>query len=127
MARRDLLWVILLVGLGVRLVRIGIPMLEVAPTRQAQTAVIARKPLLFLYTRQMAELYRDTHVIPMEDFAGYLGAPLIDVDSVRRAAQIALHPVDPIRYNDYKYDFLTHPATENQFNRDILLREFAGR
>lgn len=42
MARRDLFWAILLAGLAVRLVRIGIPMLEVAPTRQAQTAVIAR-------------------------------------------------------------------------------------
>lgn len=89
------------------------------------TAVMARKPLIFIYTGQMLEIYRNTHVTPMEGYASYLGAPMVNVDAVRAAAEIELKPVDSARYDAYKYDFLTNPETENQFTRDILLRELS--
>lgn len=88
-------------------------------------AVMARKPLLFIYTRQMREIYGDSLIAPMGGFADYLGAPMIETDSVRSPEELELKPVDPARYDAYKYDFLTSPETENQFTRDILLREFS--
>ncbi|MDE2290512.1 MAG: hypothetical protein KGL53_00410 [Elusimicrobia bacterium] len=89
-------------------------------------AVMTRKPLLFLYTRQMAEIYQDSRIAPMRGFAEYLGAPMVDVDSVESPEGVALRPVDETRYASYKYDFLTSPETEEQYTRDILLREFTA-
>jgi|GEM_PF-1899586 len=89
-------------------------------------AVMTRKPLMFVYTSQMLEIYHDSRIAPMKGFADYLGAPMIEVDSVKSPEELELKPIDAARYDSYKYEFLTNPETENQFTRDILLREFSG-
>jgi hypothetical protein len=89
-------------------------------------AAMTRKPLMFLYTRQMMEIYADSRIAPMKGFADYLRAPMLEVDAVTSPDQLELKPIDEDAYARYKYDFLTNPETENQFTRDILLREFGG-
>lgn len=86
-------------------------------------AVLGLKPLLFIYTGEMAALYRHAQLRYIRAIAGYLGAPVLNADEVRSAEEIRLAPVDEARYRDYKYRFLTTPESENAFNRDIVLRE----
>lgn len=90
-------------------------------------AVLARKPLLFFYTGEMGTLYAETRIRPMRGFAGYLGAPVLDADALRSAAEIPDAVVDERRYEDYRYDFLTNRGTEHERTRDIVLRELGGK
>jgi len=89
-------------------------------------AVLARKPLLFFFTGEMGTLYAETRIRPMRGFAGCLGAPVLDADALRSSEEIPAAAVDEKLYADYKYDFLTSPATEKTFTRDIVLRELGG-
>jgi hypothetical protein len=86
-------------------------------------AVLAGKPLLFVYTQDLIDLY-DFFLTDIQDFSGYLGSPILNVDQVSRPEQIALQPADLERYEDFKYEFLTSKESEHDLTRDIILREF---
>lgn len=90
-------------------------------------AVLARKPLLFFFTGEMGTLYAETRIRPMRGFAACLGAPVLDADALRSAAEIPAAAVDEARYTDYQYDFLTNRGTEHERTCDIVLRELGGK
>lgn len=89
-------------------------------------AVLNRKSLLFVYTSEMARIYRDTIVGWMGDFAEYLQQPLYNADEVLGAEEIEVVTPDPGRYDLYKYNYLTSPESEHSFTRDIFLAEMTA-
>jgi hypothetical protein len=89
-------------------------------------AVLNRKPLLFIYTEEMKKIYADTVVSYIHDFAEYLGQSVINVDEVKDASDIHLVEPDPVRYDSYKYNYLTSKESEGRLNRDIVLAELTA-
>lgn len=83
-------------------------------------AVLGYKPLLFVYTEEMARIYRDTIVGWMGDFAEYLEQPLFNIDRVSTSGEIELRKPDRKRYDLYKYSYLTTPESEHRSTRDIF-------
>lgn len=86
-------------------------------------AVLSGKPLLFVFTDEMQRLYKDNLMQEMRNYARYLDASLVNADAVRGEDDVQLRPVNVERYAEYKYDFLTSPASEQAATREIFLRE----
>lgn len=86
-------------------------------------AVLNHKPIIFIYTDEMARLYKRTIVKFLHDFANYLDASLCNIDKITRDDQIVLPRVNEERYEDYKYNFLTTHETENVSTQEIFWRE----
>ncbi|MBI4370956.1 MAG: hypothetical protein HY552_01525 [Elusimicrobia bacterium] len=85
-------------------------------------AVLARKPILYVYTDEMARAMPEC-VDAMRDLSDYLGMATIALDHVRSPDEIVLPPVSPERYDAFKYGFLTSRESERATTRDIVLRE----
>ena len=88
-------------------------------------AVLNRKPVVFIYTNEMAVLYKNTYVQYLYDFANYLDAACYNIDEITQDDQIVLSAVNEKRYEEYKYDFLTSPESENTTTQEIFWRELA--
>lgn len=88
-------------------------------------AVLNRKPVIFIYTDRMAELYGRTIVRYIHDFAQYLDMTCYNIDQTSRTERIALATVNEQRYEAYKYNFLTSPESESSTTREIFWRELA--
>ena len=89
-------------------------------------AVLNRKPLLFVYTDEMARIYRDTIVGWMGDFAEYLRQPLYNIDALTGSGEIEVTEPDRERYDLYKYNYLTTPESEHRLTRDIFFAEITA-
>lgn len=83
-------------------------------------AVLGRKPLVFIYTDEMARIYADTIAAWVGDLAEYLDQPLYNADRVETPDQIELRRPDPERYDRYKYNYLTTRESEHSSTRDIF-------
>ena len=83
-------------------------------------AVLNMKPLLFVYTEEMARIYRDTIVGWMEGFAEYLQQPLFRIEALATADDVEIREPDRERYDLYKYNYLTTRESEHRFTRDIF-------
>ncbi len=90
-------------------------------------AVLNAKPLVFIYTDDMAAAYRDTDIRQMHCFASYLDSPICNVDGLAEGHQIHVRDVDLKHYERYKYDFLTTRESENTPTQEIFLREIAAQ
>ena len=88
-------------------------------------AVLNAKPLLFVYTDEMRQVYKDNLMQEMANYARYLGASILNADA--DDALPTLKPIDPERYDSYKYDFLTSGESEHATTREIFTREIHGR
>ena len=88
-------------------------------------AVLNAKPVIFIYTEEMARTYRNTVIREMHCYADYLDAPIHNVDKIAVGHRIATRSVDRARYERYKYDFLTTRQSENTSTPEIFLRELA--
>jgi hypothetical protein len=86
-------------------------------------AVLNNKPLLFLYTADMATHYENSFVREMRCFADVLRAPICNVDEITDGAAVDVHSVDRSAYQRYKYNYLTSPEAENTLTQDIVWRE----
>lgn len=89
-------------------------------------AVLNRKPLLFIYTDDMATTYSETLIPWQYDIAEYLGQPIYNIDEVADVKQICLTEPDPVRYDLYKYNYLTSKESEDRLSRDIILAELTA-
>ena len=90
-------------------------------------AVLNAKPLMFIYTDDFAAAYKPTLLRELRCFANYLGAPIYNIDAVSDAQGVAVRPVNPGRYERYKYDFLTSPESENTLTQEIFWREIRAQ
>jgi hypothetical protein len=86
-------------------------------------AVLNAKPLLFINTEEMTAIYRHSLMRHMHCFARCLDAPLVNIDAVRDAGDLAIRPVNAGRYERYKYQFLTSPQSEHTTTQEIFWRE----
>lgn len=86
-------------------------------------AVLNRKPLLFIYTDEMNAIYRDTVVAWIRDIAGFLKAPVYNIDRIQDYAEVTAVPVDEEAYERFKYGYLTTKETEGRLNNEIFYRE----
>jgi hypothetical protein len=88
-------------------------------------AVLNAKPIIFVYTDAMVKAYRATIVSFINDFAGYLDAAVYNIDKITGHEQIEIRKVDQTRYENYKYDFLTSPESEQLTTQEIFWRQIA--
>jgi hypothetical protein len=86
-------------------------------------AVLNHKPVIFIYTNEMAALYKRTVAGWIRDYATYLDAPLYNVDEITEGCQIDIAKINEKRYEDYKYSFLTSQKSENMATQEIFWRE----
>jgi hypothetical protein len=86
-------------------------------------AVLNAKPIIFVYTDAMVEVYKTTIVSYINDFAGYLDAAVYNIDKITGHEQIEIKMVNQTRYDNYKYDFLTSPESEQMPTQEIFWRQ----
>jgi hypothetical protein len=86
-------------------------------------AVLNFKPILFVYTEEMYQLYKNTLIAEMKKCAHYFEVQLLNIDKIVDESQIKVNEVNISIYNKYKYDFLTSPTTENLNSGDIFIQE----
>jgi hypothetical protein len=86
-------------------------------------AVLACKPVIFIYTQQMLELYRHEQVSDVCEMASYLASPVYNADLIKSTNQIELPPVNAERYEAYKYEFLTSPGIEDIRSLEVFYEE----
>jgi hypothetical protein len=86
-------------------------------------AVLNSKPIVFIYTAEMAAVYKDTVVSYLLDFAEYLDAAIYNINAIICSDQIGPREVNTSRYDNYKYNFLTTHESENLKTQEIFWRE----
>tara|TARA_B110001450_G_scaffold256772_2_gene288633 strand:+ start:8809 stop:9969 length:1161 start_codon:yes stop_codon:yes gene_type:complete len=86
-------------------------------------AVLNVKPCIFIYTNEMEVLYPNSRVGVIKLFADYLDASIYNIDKLKNPENIVMKQPNRIRYDDYKYSFLTSKATKNSTSNDIFFQE----
>ncbi|MBS4096027.1 MAG: hypothetical protein KGZ83_04215 [Sulfuricella sp.] len=91
-------------------------------------AVLNRKPIIFVYTEEMNILYGHTPIIVViQSMADFLGAPIYNTNEITECDQISIGDVDSIRYEKFKYDYLTTHESEHTTTQEIFWREISAR
>jgi hypothetical protein len=88
-------------------------------------AVLNAKPLIFIYTDDMAAAYRVSLLRELRCYAEFLGAPLLNIDTVTQGREVAVGRVDAEKYSRYKYGFLTTRESEGTPTQEIIWRALA--
>lgn len=86
-------------------------------------AVLNVKPLVFIYTNEMEKLYSNGRVRAVKALASYLDASVYNVDKLPPDNKILIKKPNQMRYDDFKYSYLTSKVSENSASKDIFLRE----
>jgi hypothetical protein len=89
-------------------------------------AVLNEKPLVFMYTEAMRLAYKDNVMRELANFATYLNAPLVNVNNLENARTLEMPTADVPRYQQYKYDFLTSPASERRPTSETFISAVTG-
>jgi len=89
-------------------------------------AVLNKKPLAFIYSDEIAKIYKNTIFNYIQDFAEYLGASMYNIDDTTRKVQAVINSVNQDKYNKYKYDFLTSKESENISSEEIFFKEITS-
>lgn len=91
-------------------------------------AILNEKPLIFIYTNDMIEVYKSTpYLYEIYDSADYLDATLLNIDNVLSQQDIEIKRVSQDRYDFYKYNFLVSRVSEWKSNEDVFLEEINNR
>jgi hypothetical protein len=86
-------------------------------------AVLNLKPVLFIYTKEMMEIYKTTVIREIEGLASYLNAHTYNIDKISDGRQIILQPIIQECYDTYKYNYLTSLESESMSSAEIFWRE----
>ena len=86
-------------------------------------AVLNIKPCIFIYTNEMKKLYSNSRIREIKSFADYLDAPVYNIDKLNSTDRVVIKQPNRLRYNDYKYSFVTSKETETEKSEDIFLQE----
>jgi hypothetical protein len=86
-------------------------------------AVLNRKPLVFIHTNEMAAAYDRSLMRLLRSFAACLNAPVCNIDAPGAPERLVVGSADPLRYERYKYDYLTSRESESLRTQEILWRE----
>jgi hypothetical protein len=85
-------------------------------------AVLNMKPILLIYTAEMQEIYGDSVMLEIEGLSSYLGCKTCNIDVLSKNKALINPSINIKSYIDYKYNFLTSPATENFLSSEIFLQ-----
>ncbi len=85
-------------------------------------SVLFKKRILFMYTNEMKKMFYFTNI---RHYSQVLGASIYNIDSFLHECardEIKLENIDSLKYEDYKYEYLTSRLSENELSRDIFLK-----
>ena len=82
-------------------------------------AVLNSKPIVFIYTNEMLAAYKHTLMNEIFDSALYLDAAIYNIDKITQS-RILIKNVNLVRYESYKYEFLTTRETEHTTSQEIF-------
>lgn len=86
-------------------------------------AVLNIKPVIFIYTNEMLTLYKETVIRHINAQADYLKSKVYNVDEIIHGNQVAIKDIDILRYDEYKYSFLTTHESEFLTTQEIIYKE----
>lgn len=86
-------------------------------------AVLDEKPIVFIYTDEMEEIYSNTFVSYIRDFSEFLDAPFWNIDAMPEGLTLTIGSIDSERYARYKYGYLTTKDSECVKTREIFWGE----
>ncbi len=86
-------------------------------------AALNLKPILFIYTDEMAEIYKNNVIREIEGLALYFKVMAYNVDEIADAYQVDIQRTNHESYEQYKYSFLTSYESENLMSAEIFWRE----
>lgn len=86
-------------------------------------AILNHKPVIFLYTDQMKELYGNTIIPEIENLANYLKASIYNINEIENNSMVKISEVDLNIYNNYKYNYITSKDSEKFRTQDIFWTE----
>lgn len=82
-------------------------------------AVLYEKPLLFIYTSEMKEMF---YFQVIKQFASVLGGTILNIDDIHGNEGLHINPPNRLQYNDYKYKHLTSRSTENKLSAGVFIQ-----
>lgn len=82
-------------------------------------AVLFKKPLVFINTNAIKEIYYYTHYLMIQYFSELLKAAYTNIDENYSTMKVL--PVDENAYTFYKYKYLTNPPSENIPSSSIII------
>ena len=88
-------------------------------------AVLNHKPIVFIYTDEMAELYKHSIIKYLYDFSEYLDAPIYNINKINQASQIMVCEVNVVNYEKYKHNYIVSYASKKSYTNDIFLQELS--
>jgi hypothetical protein len=86
-------------------------------------AVLNLKPIIFVYTSILEEIYKKLIVDRIIDFADFLDCNFYNIDKIDNEEHIIINEVNSDCYEDYKYRFLTSKKSENTTMKDLFWHE----
>ena len=89
-------------------------------------AVLNNKPLIFIYTEQMAVLLGNGVIAEIENLAKYLDANIYNINKIYNKQEILLKLPSKDFYNQYKYNYITSKASENKSTSEIFWNEICN-
>lgn len=86
-------------------------------------AVLNYKPLLFIFTDEMKECYKNSFLPHILSMASYLDALLVNISQLE--AQTTLNPtqVKEERYDSYRHEFIVTDGLEGEESKKVFLKE----
>lgn len=84
-------------------------------------AILNMKPIVFVYTNEMKNVYKYTYINEIYDASEYLNASLYNLDEINESSRILVKEVDRERYERYKYNFLVSRESESRSSAEIFL------
>jgi hypothetical protein len=86
-------------------------------------AVLNLKPILFIYTEEMMNIYKDTFICEIQSSARYLNEKTYNIDKISKMTQIQILNPNKTNYENYKYNYLTSIESENLTSEEIFFYE----
>jgi hypothetical protein len=86
-------------------------------------AVLHKKPVVFIYTAEMKGMF---YFQLIKRLAAILEAKIINIDAFHDDDELQITSPDHLRYDDYKYKYLTSRSTESKLSADVFIQHMAG-
>jgi len=84
-------------------------------------AVLFKKPIIFIYDNEIRDILYKNVYFSMLSFAGSLGSDLYNIDDFEGFQKISSPKIDRIKYEEYKYRYLTSKIGEGKSTKDIFV------
>ena len=90
-------------------------------------AVLNYKPIIFIYTNEMFNVYKENVIKDINAQSRYLKQLVFNISKLVDINDLKFGQVDKVKYDKYKYEFLTSIESENKLTKDIMLNYFLNK